>query len=47
MLKVCRALWWKADLRLGQEVVMERHGEPKPPLTRKTSNAQTLARGLS
>jgi len=49
VLKVCKALWWKEDLRLGKVTCMERYGEAIPSFTRQTTNTQALVlgRGLS
>lgn len=40
MLKACKALWWKEDIRLGEVTFMERCGEPHPFL-HKTDNQHT------
>lgn len=49
VLKACKALWWKEDLRLGKVIFVERCGEPTPPFSRQTTNTQALVlgRGLS
>lgn len=43
---VCKALWWKEDLRLGKVTFMERHGEPSPSFTRQTTHKHWFGKGV-
>lgn len=45
VLKACKTLWWKEDLRLGKVTFMERYCELTPSFTRQTTNTQALVLG--